>query len=450
MTAVLGRAIWLQDNLAAQVIDCWAELREHAAVAARSGRTTSNPRTIEERRFIIASFPWKDADGRPLTELPWEVKVGRKREITAVWPPRDATSINVMVGIIQALNFCTLSFCDGARSSENLDVDDNSVSPEDPERPNARTFKYEPLPGGTYRDWPLHPRAIKALEIQQKIAKVIRPEEGTHLWMLLVDGAEPAGSPLRNATEPIVEAIKKLGLTALSGPKRPHAHRWRHTIARLIALCVAAAPQVLMDLFGHRDLEITLHYILSNPSIAEEVQRIAEEIAYALAEEAIVDVEAGRAGGQAAEPLRSGLNGLKMRRGQEELGAETMAEAIAILTFNGRLWASVREGVLCTKGLGQFGPCTRGSGAPDPGNCDTGCDHRLELARAKADCLRALRGLLRDRDQASTAGADLQVAYFDGQILAQLKRWPDVRNQIMAESPVARAIWDGRRSSHDL
>jgi hypothetical protein len=267
--------------------------------------------------------------------------------------------------------------------------------------------------------------------------------------MLLTDGAEPAGSPLRNATEPIVEAIRKLGLTTLSGSKRPHAHRWRHTIARLVALCVAAAPQVLMDLFGHRDLEITLHYILSNPSIAEEVQRIAEEVAYALAEEAIVDVESGKAGGAAAKPLRSGLNGLKMRRGLEELGAETMSEAISILTFNGRLWASVREGVLCTKGLGQFGPCTRGSGAPDPGNCHTGCDHRLELARAKADCLRALRALQRDRDQAATSGADLQVAYFDGQILAQLKRWPDVRKQILAESPVARAIWNARRSGHE-
>ena len=204
-----------------------------------------------------------------------------------------------------------------------------------------------------------------------------------------------------------------------------------------------------MDLFGHRDLEITLHYILSNPSIAEEVQRIAEEIAYALAEEAIGDVEVGKAGGPAAEPLRRGLNALKMRRGQEELGAETMSEAIAILTFNGRLWPLVRDGVLCTKGLGQFGPCTRGSGAPDPGNCHTDCNHRLELARAKADCFRALRALLHDREHASNSGADLQVAYFDGQILAQLKRWPDVRNQVIGESPVARAIWDGRRSGDD-
>jgi hypothetical protein len=202
-----------------------------------------------------------------------------------------------------------------------------------------------------------------------------------------------------------------------------------------------------MDLFGHRDLEVTLQYMLSDPSIAEDVRKVAKEIAYAMAEEALTDVEAGTSAGPATAPLRRGIADFKMRRGEVELGTDSMSEAIRILTFNGRLWEIVRPGVLCTKGLGQSGPCTQGRGTPDPGACRTGCDHRLELARAKADCAGALAELLDEHAIALMDGADMVRANIEGQILAHLRRWDDVRQQTLATSETARAIWSGREAA---
>jgi hypothetical protein len=210
---------------------------------------------------------------------------------------------------------------------------------------------------------------------------------------------------------------------------------------------VAAAPQVLMDLFGHRDLEVTLKYMLSDPAIAEDVKKVAAEVAHAVAEEALTDIEAGAAGGSAATFLREGITDFKMRRGEHELGADSMSEAIRILTFNGRYWELVRPGVLCTKGLGQFGPCTQGRGIPDAGGCRTGCNHRLEFARAKADCAGALNELLKEHAAALDEGLEMVLANIEGQVLAHLMRWEDVRERVLAASEAARTIWSRRKAA---
>lgn len=444
VTEVVGRAIWLQDNLGSQLVQCWALLRADAVRSASVGRTTAHPKSIEERRAIIASFPWRDASGKPLVCLPWAMTWARENISTTKWPPRDAISINVMIGILQALNYCLTEFCTGARSSEVLDGSDSSVDPDGADRYHARTFKYDDSDEGLERDWPIHPRGKKALQLQQEIANVIRPEGKAHLWMLLQDGAEPAGSPLRNVNEPVIQAVSKLGLSHLTGDSRPHSHRWRHTVARLIALCVAAAPQVLMDLFGHRDFEMTLRYMLSDPNIARDVMRVAAEIAHATAEEALTDIDEGTAGGPAAPALQEGIWNFKMRRGKDELDADTMSEAISILTFNGRQWQLVREGVLCTKQIGQAGPCTQGRGDADAGGCRTPCVSRLELARAKAGCEGALTSLLREHATAVQQGEDMVVANIEGQVLAHLYRWEDMRELFLAKSETARAVWSTR------
>jgi hypothetical protein len=207
-------------------------------------------------------------------------------------------------------------------------------------------------------------------------------------------------------------------------------------------LSVVGAPQVLLDLFGHRDLEMTLRYMMSDPQIVEDAHRIAREASYLMAEEAVLETVAGLSGGPAAEPLRQGLTSAAMRRGEEEFDVKDLRQAVDVLTFNHRFWTLVRPGVICTKVLGQFGPCTKDWGSPDPGACRTSCEHRLETSRAKRDCEEAIDQLIVERQHADAQAEPMLVANLDGQILSQLKRWPDVRDRVLSQHPEIRPVWE--------
>jgi hypothetical protein len=217
-------------------------------------------------------------------------------------------------------------------------------------------------------------------------------------------------------------------------------------MARLVALTVVGAPQVLMDLFGHANLEMTLRYMLSHPDIAAEADRVARVTAFANAEEAISETLQGKTAGRGTQELRDGLTRWKMRLGIDEFGTTTLRETAEILTFNGLYWQAVRPGVLCTKTLHQRGPCTQSKGEPDPGACRTDCRHRLELERARAGCSDSIKGLLQELEEARRSGSWMLLENLSGTLLSELSRWDDVRAHWLRESSLASEIWNSARS----
>ncbi|QEL21906.1 integrase [Bosea sp. F3-2] len=451
VTEIILRARWLQENLATQLISCWNEQRGIAARFALRGLGSNDPAVIAARRDALATIEWKDASGHRIDRLPFKIaqKIGVSYQFTDAWPPTTARTVSMMVGTLQALNLCTTAFCTGARAGEIASATDASLvfphSGTGGARLLAKTFKLEDSLGGAIRDWPLHPVAARALATQRDLAKGVRPEGDRHLWVNhAMAGEKGVGSPLLDLTRLLVAATEHLGLTALAEGSRPHAHRWRHTVGRMVALSVVSAPQVLLDLFGHRDLEMTLRYMLSHPEIAEEAQKIAQETALALAEEAIAEVLVGKAGGPASATLSKGLNDLRMKRGEDVYGAENLQELTEILTFGGKRWELVRPGVICTKTPGQFGPCTQGRGLPDAGSCRTNCEHRLETERTKSQCSATIGALLIELEDALAGDKPMLVANLRGQLIAQLERWADVRQHWLDQSPRARQIWEGR------
>jgi hypothetical protein len=441
VTELIWRALWIQENLARPLLECSSGLRRIAARREAEGRSTSHPSVIAERNAFIADFNWRDAKGKRLTKLPFEISQRTKDgfTLTSSWPPRDSRSIDLALSVLQVCNLSVIGLCTGARISEISAANENSLEAAMTEgRLRSRSFKLVSTIGGAERDWPLHPAAVRALELQVDFARRVRPEGMTHLWCKI-----HGGEALLNMTEPMVKAVDHLGLTHLAGRDRPHFHRWRETVARLVALAVTGGgPQVLMGLFGHKSLEMTIRYILSHPEILQDALRIAREMNFALSVEAIQDALMDMAGGPAAPLLKAGIEERRMRRGEEAYGAETLAELAEVLTFHGRSWDLVRPGVICTKIAGQVGPCNRGRGVPDPGACRTSCTHRLETARARRDCEEALDALLRERESAEAGGLAMLCANLDGQIVANLKRWPDVRERALARSARARSLWE--------
>jgi len=438
VTEFIRRALWIHANLADQLIPLWWELRKITANAVARGRSTSDPSVIALRSAAIERVRWVNGAGKPITHLPFEI--AHRDGVSDQWPPRRAGDINRMVSTLQAMNFGIIDLCTGARASELEAAQDTEDQGSD-NRLHSVTFKLIDEVGGKARDWPLHRAAVRAIKVQQSICRLVRPAGETHLWVIL-RGDDKLGKRLLNLTEPFVKAVDHLGLSGLTGKDRAHVHRWRQTVARLVALSVVGAPQVLLDLFGHRDLEMTLRYMLSDPRIIEDAMKVAKETSYVMAEEALAETIEGKASGPAAAPLQAGLAAAGMRRGEEVFETATLRETAEVLTFNGRYWSMVRPGVICTKGLGQYGPCTKERGAPDAGACRTTCDHRLETSRAKQGCEETLRALIIERQQTDN---DMVVANLDGQILANLERWDDVRSRVLNDHPEIQSIWEAGR-----
>ncbi|NKM69419.1 hypothetical protein [Rhizobium laguerreae] len=445
VVSFLNIAIWLQENLIDQLIECW-EKTEAINNADPNSRGRLNESTKRARERIVYEFEWKDKNDRPLTRLPFNLKQSANSgfEYTDVWPPKNYATLPLCITVAQASNACLTGFCTGARiheisgaESPSVEVDDGVMS--------SRTYKYAPSLGGEKRHWPLHPYARRALLQQDRLARIVRPADTLHLWVQTRHSSiAERGSALHDLSQATVECLDHLQLTDLSAG-RPHYHRWRHTLARSIALTVVEAQQVIQDVLGHDDLETSLHYMLSDPEIAQWAMQIAREAAHALAVEAVKEIDKGVAGGPAATPLANGLAELKMRRGIEVLGIDDIEDAAKFLTVNGVAFQRIKGKIICTKLPNQFGPCTKTRGRPDPGACRSSCANRLELSIERIECELELARLLGAYEASKVGSNQFEVAYLSGAILAELYRWPSVREEFISKSSFASEIWHGRK-----
>jgi integrase len=435
VTKFVRRALWIQENVAHGLLD---HLREDLNIRAKYSQGEYAAK--RHRLKSLHEAPWHDAKGNRLVRLPFLIRQATRDGVETMsdaWPPSNLKTFGMAVRIVQGCNLGLVNLCTGARSSEILAADDVPFGPVGG-RYQSITFKLVDQVGGTPRDWPLHPAAERAIEIQRRLSRVLRPNGEKHLWVVMHGGR---GTRLSSATHVFRQTVEYLGLVDLLGSGTAHMHRWRHTVARLVALSVVGAPKVVFDLFGHKDLEMTLHYMMSDQAIAEESMRVAEETSYAMAEDAITETVEGKSSGPASASLREHLP-MAMRPSKQVFDTESLRETAEVLTWQNKFWALVRPGVICTKGPGQSGPCTKGRGKPDPGGCRTSCAHRLELQMAKQQCTEALAALAAERKSALAGGLEMLVANLDGQILAELKRWDDVRQSVLAEHADIKRLWE--------
>jgi integrase len=99
-------------------------------------------------------------------------------------------------------------------------------------------------------------------------------ESSNALWI----GAR--GHDLMDLSYHLNKFTDSLCIKHLLGSENPscHVHRFRKTLARLVALTLVNAPQILKDVFGHDDVEMTIRrYILSDPGIANEILIVQKE-----------------------------------------------------------------------------------------------------------------------------------------------------------------------------
>lgn len=238
--------------------------------------------------------------------------------------------------------------------------------------------------------------------------------------------------------------VKVFGLSEELGEGNLHAHRFRKSTARLIALSILGAPKILMDLFGHKQIGMTLHYILSDPTIRAEMLEVAQAQTIMLAKTAIVTSE--ESGGPAAAKVKAAVEAVRFRMG-EDFGDDSIEELAETLTNSGRSWQLVRPGVLCTKGPQVAGACTPSTAMPEPSRCRTKCAHRLEMGYLRDDVDKVIHFAVSQVEQAVGESDLMKAEMWKGQILTNINRFGSLKAQWSTHPIVSALLEPGNTES---
>lgn len=458
-TAELGwRVAWIVEVAGPLLLRCAEDVFNVMGVPSDSSETLTREVPARklgyERNKRFRIFGWQLA---PV--MPFQLHMKAKSGDAVSWPPKNFGELKIWLSVLQKAHLVVLLLSMGSRAGETHSLrQDALVEGAELDRAAGRTYKLVFAEEGELRDWPVPTVGAQALRQQAALAALIKREgrrlapqlpQGDNLWVRLGHGEEDTtlGDELRTPASALVKSlVEHLGLEqALVGDERIHAHRFRKTLARLVALAIVGAPKILMDLFGHKSIEMTLSYILSDPALRAEVEEVAKAQTIMFAERAIDHADAN--GGPAAPVLQQAVTAAKAKRGQDTFGVADRRQLAEVLTLGGRNFQLVREGVLCIKQPHQAGACNKKVGRPEPSRCRGGCDFRLEDAFLHDDVDRALAQAVHDYEEAQANDEPVQAELWAGQVLANLPRFEDLRQKWAAHPTVAAILQTQRITS---
>lgn len=423
--AEFGRlAIWTADTLGPPAIECWAELIERAG-----GGSYERGRWYHDV-YRARSFP--------KLSYPYQLKLrgnANRVELLGCWPPENVNGVRQALALIQMANATILYLSLGLRVSEMAELRRDCLRPlAKGAQLEGMTFKESEQGQGSERRWPLPAIALRVLSRQQQLAELLNPG-GDRLFV-------PAQGPANFRIDvPVANLAKSIRL--LNGESvadlcegNIHTHRFRKSVARLVALTLVGGGQILYELFGHHDPEMTIGYMLADPELQDEIRQITREAAIVLAKEALTGAEGN--GGPAAATVRDFAARVAPRLASEEMGVEELERAARILSQDGRVLL-VRRNVLCTKTDYQAGPCTKRAGAADAGRCDAACGHRLELRAAHEDHVAAIEQILAEFDPDDPFGR----VWWRGQLEVHLSSFPEIAARYASDKRAIRVLKPG-------
>lgn len=454
------RLIWIMENLGPALLACGQQLAairsEIAQRATARGvmQQHTNKLLSKASQSFLSNYDWRTPAGQKIDSLPFAIHIGHGRKktdgsrIEYSWPPSHFFIVDQLLQILQDAHMFMFLLASGGRISECLSLNENCIVSDNPDQEfiAGRTYKLVHQEGGKLRDWPVPAIVLKAIQQQIKLHKAIislgdefgnrsAQDKATGIWVTGTGGEAQGSVSLRFCV-----TFKQLGLTHLLQGDTANPHRFRKTLARLCALVLFGAPKILMDLFGHKDIAMTLHYINTDPLLRAEMIQIARDITIMYAKDAINNIN--NYGGPAASKLSAAIQQEKVRLGGH-MGADDMQRCAEILTDNGSLWRLVRPGVLCTKSPTASGPCTKARGIPDPAHCQTACDDRLEQAFLRDDVDRSIEQAVSYLVQAYVDGDEYKSEEWEGQVLALLPRFSDIKKKWSLHPVVAPLVAKG-------
>jgi len=431
-------------SLAEEVKNLW-DVTEDPFVTPGAVRQRRDSRVRE----VLAAATFKDLEGRPIRELPF-------CSLQAPWwPIRTFRDFIFGMRLVQMAHYFVVGLPMAGRKGELTTLTRDCIRYTEDGQPYAtgRTWKLVERIAGASREYQLPDFSAYALEQQLRLViamegigsleprRINFVKTGNHLWAEMGTGKADCRKPLLHASYALQWFADALGMTKKPGGQGVRVHRFRKTIARLTALAMSDAPKVLMDVFGHKNIEMTLHYILTDKDLQSDIERVEREIRVAKARDAVMAILAqeealdqslfGGLGGPHAEVLAASLQDYRAERHRQgkDWDAETVEDFVQIQTLGGKSWVIVRPGVVCTKfPLTEAGPCNRSKGEPDPSRCQSHCCHRLEEPFLREDVNNSIQRCIDGFEKAKSTGDDLVQTSWVAQLKIHLPRFADLRD----------------------
>lgn len=489
LSAMAERSLWLMKVIGPNVLAVTEQMVEIWAESIKPGwawPTITSYRQNETREYL-GKYVWRDPAGTEMTALPFELRLPEELKFAVLnpqkdqtsemrWPPRNYRDVKAVLCTVQMAHYFIVALSMGARASEALSLERNCVVYAADGRPyaNGLTYKLVQAFEGEPRDWLLPDIAVKAIEQQSRLAALAeqisdagrgrpRREQSVrekqkrttcrHLWgeISAAPGSD-SSKALRNVNPYLQRYAKTLGLSAAPGGQNIRSHRFRKTLARLVALALTQAPKILMDVFGHKSIEMTLYYILTDKDLRADIETIARELRVMRAKEVIERmVEAHLE--PSSNPDLGGYGGLgavsvakaaieyrdRVHRRGEQWHATRAYELAELLTMQGTAWDQVRPGVLCTKFPGEAGPCNKSKGRPEPSKCQSACGHRLEEAFLREEVDASIADCVKNYEQAYGASEELMASHWAAQVRTHVNRFKDLRTKWLI-NPTVQAL----------
>jgi hypothetical protein len=363
------------------------------------------------------------------------------------WPPRTWFDMRVLFISLQTSHLWIVLLAMAGRIHEilTLSIDCIEEAVDGKSYVNGKTYKLSGSVFGEDRQWPAPQILVETLLQQQKLIVAadkifrgwggnIRKAENTYLW----SGFNNTGNSNAVMADPN-HALQylgvRLGVTQDILEEGVHAHRFRKTIARLVALAVVESPRVLMALLGHKDVAMTLHYILSDKALQVEIEQVARELRIIRCQEVVedihlwldkqIDFDFGGYGGGAMPKIVSSVmeHQQQLELGGHKWNNQSAYEVATTLTLNGQYYRIIKPGVICTKPSNEMTSC----------KCGSDCINRIEEKTARRDVMQLIPLLI---DQGRRALDDRQllvVSNIVGQLEIELSRFEDI-NKLWQEN----------------
>lgn len=406
----------------------------------------------------LNEHPWTDQLGMPLMPH-FPLRTGRVSKDRFEWPPCNYEQLKVCSSILQSAHLFLTLLATGGRIGEVLTLKRSCIAFERDGKDYVRgwTYKLSENLFGDARQWPAPIALVEALGQQARLASVLNrlppgnvrdgfdsvQSESNLLW-LSIGGASvcSASEPLMNAGAALRTLAKRIGMDPRPAEKNLHPHRLRKTIARIAGVALFNSPLVLKRLFGHKRIEMTLHYILCDKDIKTEAEAILRELRILHCAEALEEVREALASG-APLPTYAGAGASRLidavqehdsrlRRSGRVWSAGTAYDLAYVLTSNGQGWRFVQKNVICAKAPGERGLCRTNKGEPNTSKCKPACDSRIVLALERRDADEVLDSYVHVASQA-LAEEQYEVFYYSmKQFFEQLDSFPEFKEKYMA------------------